>query len=83
MDIPRLREFFGWCLAINVGILLFSTLVLLFGASWASEWHSNMFGVSVEWVRQAYFQYLANYKIAIFIFNLIPYLALVIMSKAS
>lgn len=81
MDIQKLREFFGWCLATNVGILFVSTLVLVLSLPWVSEWHARMFGVSVEWVRQAYFQYLANYKIGVIMLNLAPYLALARMSR--
>ena len=38
--------------------------------------HRKMFGLSEEVLSKEYFRYLANYKIAIFIFNLVPYLAL-------
>jgi hypothetical protein len=38
--------------------------------------HAKMFGLSEEDLSRAYFQYLAQYKIAIFVFNLAPYLAL-------
>jgi hypothetical protein len=35
-----------------------------------------MFGLSEDALSRAHFQYLAQYKVAIFVFNLAPYLAL-------
>jgi hypothetical protein len=44
--------------------------------STAMKIHGKMFGLSEEVLSKEYFRYLANYKIAIYIFNLVPYLAL-------
>jgi hypothetical protein len=38
-----------------------------------------MFGVDPNNIATLYFQYLANYKIAIFMLNIVPYLALRLM----
>jgi hypothetical protein len=38
-----------------------------------------MFGVDPQNIATQYFQYLANYKIAIFMLNIVPYLALRLM----
>jgi Zn-dependent protease len=42
--------------------------------------HAKMYGLSEADLSRAYFQYLAHYKIAIFVFNLVPYIALVIIA---
>ena len=42
--------------------------------------HSNFFSLREDDLRRAYFDYLARYKIAIFIFNLAPYGALKLMA---
>jgi len=39
-----------------------------------------MFGLNEMDVARAYFQYLAQYKIAIFVLNLVPYIALRMLS---
>jgi hypothetical protein len=44
-----------------------------------SKIHGNMFGLEEAELSRAYFQYLAQYKILLFVFNLMPYLALRIM----
>ncbi|MCU7800276.1 MAG: hypothetical protein KZQ70_09065 [gamma proteobacterium symbiont of Lucinoma myriamae] len=42
--------------------------------------HSKMFALDKKLVLQAYFHYLANYKIATLVLNVIPYFALKIMT---
>jgi uncharacterized membrane protein len=73
-------EFFGWCTVINVGILIFAAIFLVFMRSAIASVHGKMFKLSEEDLSRAYFQYLAQYKIAIFVFNLAPYFALKIVS---
>ena len=46
---------------------------------WASKVHAKMFNVDEASARNAYFLYFAYYKIAIIVFNLVPYVALRIM----
>jgi len=38
--------------------------------------HASMFKLEQEDLSKAYFRYLANYKILVIVFNLVPYLAL-------
>lgn len=80
MDIESVRELLGWCTVINLGLFLFALLKLLAIRDWASKVHAKMFQIDDVSVRQAYFQYLAYYKIAILVFNLVPYIALTIMA---
>jgi hypothetical protein len=78
--IEALTTFFGWCSIINIGVLVFSMIVILALRGPISRIHSKMFGVSQANLPSAYFQYLGSYKIAIFIFNVVPYFSLNIMS---
>ncbi|NND83188.1 MAG: hypothetical protein HKN50_12240, partial [Gammaproteobacteria bacterium] len=41
--------------------------------------HSSLSGVAEERLPEMYFSFLANYKLAFIMFNLIPYLALRVM----
>ena len=41
--------------------------------------HGRMFGLDEPSLMRSYFQYLALYKIAILVFNLVPFLALLIV----
>lgn len=75
-----LREFLGWCTAINFGMLTFASIVVVLMRSSISGIHAGMFSLEETDLSRAYFQYLAQYKIAIFVFNLVPYIALRIMA---
>ena len=72
--------FFGWCSVINIGVLLVSSVLLMLLKEPISAIHGKMFGVDPSDLPSTYFQYLANYKIAIFVLNIVPYLALRIMT---
>ena len=79
MDIIQMSHFLGWCLLINCGILFVSTIVLVLGGSWASGMHAKMFQLDETRIRQNYFGYLANFKIAVIVFNLVPWIATKLM----
>ena len=82
MTIETMTAFFGWCTVINFGILLASTISLLAFGSFAIRIHSRMFGMDGASLKQAYFQYLAQYKIVTIVLNLVPYLAMKIIGSA-
>ena len=75
-SLHSLRGFLGWCTVINMGMLILATLALVTMRGWMSGVHARMSGLDETDLSRAYFQYLAQYKIAIFVFNLVPYIAL-------
>jgi hypothetical protein len=75
-SVQTLREVLGWCAALNLGLLAFSSLVLITAGPSIKRLHARMFDLSEGDLSRAYFQYLAQYKIAIFVFSLVPYIAL-------
>ena len=79
-DLNTLTSFLGWCSVINIGLLLYATLMLTFFRDFVKRIHSKMFGLSDTELETSYFNYLANFKIAVLIFNLAPYVALKLMS---
>lgn len=79
MTIEALTEFLGWCTALNVGLLILASVALTLARGPLTRIHAGMFGMSQEDLARAYVQYLAQYKIAVFVLNLFPYLALKIM----
>ena len=80
MTIELLTIFLGWTTVINILVLIFSALVLLTAREKISKLHARLFGVDQANISQLYFQYLAQYKIAIIVFNIAPYLALRILA---
>jgi hypothetical protein len=80
MTLELLTIFLGWTALINIAVLLFSTVMVLAIRERISKIHAKLFGLDQADVGRAYFQYLAQYKIAILVFNIAPYLALRIMA---
>ena len=76
ITIEQLTVFLGWVSLINIGVLLFSTLMVVLCRDWAVGIHSKMFNLDPSTVPRMYFQYLSQYKVLILVFNLVPYLAL-------
>ncbi len=76
MSIDQLTQFFGWCSAINIGVLIVSSIALVLLMGPVSKIHSRLMGVQESELPPLYFQYLAHYKIAVLVFNLVPYIAL-------
>ena len=81
MTLDQLTAFLGWCTLINIGILAFSAILLMIGKDTFSALHGKMFGLDQKDVKVTYYNYLGTYKIAIIVFNLVPYLALRIIAS--
>jgi hypothetical protein len=79
MTMNELTELFGWMSVLSIGVLMFSTIMILVIKGPAMKIHSKMFGLDEKELNAAYFQYLAQFKIAAIIFNLVPYVALKII----
>jgi hypothetical protein len=80
MTLETLTELLGWSSIINITILLFTTLGLIAMRGWISGMHSRLFELDEKDLGRAYFLYLAQYKIAIIVLNIAPYLALKIVA---
>ncbi len=79
-NLQTLTTFLGWCSVINVIALLVASLMLILLRNFVAGIHGKMFGGSAEEISLAYVHFLANYKIAIIMLNIVPYVALRIMS---
>ncbi len=80
IEIDVLTTFLGWCSLINIGVFVFSAITLTLMREKITAIHSRLFKVNRDALPESYFQYLGNYKIAILIFNLVPYAALKAMA---
>ena len=79
-SLETLIAFFGWCTAINIGLLTVAAVVLGLTRGSISQIHAKMFNLRESDLSRAYFQYLAQYKIAVLVLNLVPYIALKIIA---
>ena len=80
MDLIVLQNFLGWCTVINYGVLIFSALLIIVLRKPITKIHSKMMSIDEQELPRLYFSYLANYKMGIFLFNLVPYVALFFLS---
>lgn len=74
------REFFGWCLIVNFGLLIFSTIMVVVLRRWVSSIHAKLFGLSEPTLSQSYFDYLARFKILVIVCNFTPWVVLHIIA---
>ena len=81
MTIETLRDFLNWCVGINVVIFAISTVSMFLLGGWGSKIHAKMFDIDATWVRQAYFSFLVNYKIALLVFVVVPWIAVHLMGS--
>ena len=79
VDLLTITTFLGWCSIINIGLLLFYVMLLMVFRSLTKRIHSTLLNVDPEMLDAIYFQFLGNYKLAVIILNIVPYLALKIM----
>lgn len=78
--IETLTELLGWASVINVCILIIASISVMLLRNTMISLHGKMFGLDSVDLSRAYFQYIAQYKIAIIVFNLVPYIALKIIA---
>ncbi len=79
-SLQTVTAFFGWTTIINFVLLAVSTIAVVAMRGFISRVHAKMFGLDPEDVSRDYVRYLAQYKIAIIVFSLVPYIALKFMS---
>ena len=79
MDIESIREFFMWCTILNLALLLFSSLMCMCMKDWAYKIHSKLFCISRETFNVAFYSFLGIYKLLVFVFSVVPYIALSII----
>ncbi len=79
MDIHTLTRFFMWCTILNGGILTLSSLICTFASDWTYRQHSKWFHISRDAFNVAIYSFVGLFKVAFLMFNLIPYVALLIV----
>ena len=79
MSIIEITSFFGWCTVVNFALYTITVSVLLLFKASIKNIHSKLTGVATDKLDVLYFNYLGQFKLAILIFSLTPYLALKLM----
>jgi hypothetical protein len=79
MDVAALKAFFMWCTIINAAMLILASIVGVFLADLSFKMNNRFFSISREAFNTLLCSFLALYKIIIIAFNLVPFIALVII----
>ena len=76
MNVELLQAVLGWCAVINYGILLWWFLWISVAPDWIYGLHTRWFRIDRERFDAIHYAAMAGFKLAIFVLNIAPYLAL-------
>ena len=76
MTVEIICEFLAWCSVINVGLLLFWVLWFTLAHDFVYRTHGKWLKLSVERFDAIHYAGMTFFKICIFLFNVVPYIAL-------
>jgi hypothetical protein len=79
MDIQTLTSFFMWCTILNGGLLIFWTIMVLLVPNWVYKTQRIFFPITRETFDVVIYGFLGLFKIILIVFNLVPFLALLII----
>jgi len=81
MSLAQLRAFFGWCTLINLIWLLYASFMARFAYNWLWQWSNQWIFLSNEQFHIVLYLLIGTFKLIFIAFNLVPYIALAIMSR--
>jgi hypothetical protein len=80
MTLETIRNVLAWCLVMNLGLLLWWFLFFTLAHDWTYRLHRKWFNISVDTFDSIHYAGIALFKMSVFLFNLVPYLALHIVA---
>jgi hypothetical protein len=79
MTISFARTFLLWCTVMDYGLILVWFLAFVFAHDWMHRLHGRWFRLSREQFDALHYAGMSIFKIGIFLFNLVPLIALSIL----
>jgi hypothetical protein len=79
MTVEIIRTFLAWCSVINVGLLILWWLLFTLAHDLVYRIHGKRFKLSVEKFDEIHYAGMAFFKMSIILFNIVPYIALLII----
>ena len=80
MTIEVIRGVLAWSAVINIGLLLWWFLFFSLAHDWTYRFHGKWFKLTTEQFDALHYGGMAVFKLGILLFNLVPYLALRIVT---
>jgi len=68
-----------WCTIINMGLMIFWVLIIPPCRGLLHRVHGGLFKLPPEQLDQAMYKFLGQFKMLVIVFNLVPYIALLIV----
>lgn len=79
MTIEQITDLFKWMTIINLILFFLSAVVITILKNTISKMHSKMFWLQDARINEIIYGLLGIYKIAIIVFNFVPYIALLVI----
>ena len=79
MTLDHITEIFKWMTILNVGVFLLTSILTLLFNKFVCGIHAKLFRLDREKVPMVLYGYLGTYRIFILVFNLVPYVSLLIL----
>ena len=81
MAIETVREILGWCTVLNFAMFFVSVVVMTVARGWVYKMHGDWWRISEQQFNVTIYGFLGLYKVMIIVFNLVPYVAVVIAMR--
>ena len=81
MNLEQLTELLKWMTIINIGLLVFSVLLIMLLKNFVAKMHSKLFGIKQDQVAIVAYSYLGIFKVLIIVFNIVPYISLLLIHR--
>jgi hypothetical protein len=76
MTLDTLRELLLWCSIMNVAILLIWWIAIMVARDMIHRVHGRWFRLSPQQFDEIHYRVMAQYKMGVILFNVVPYIAL-------
>ena len=80
MALNETKDFLLWCTVLNYAVLILWFGVFVFARDWIYRMHSRWFRLPADAFDTIHYTGMAVYKIGILLFNLVPLVALCLVS---
>lgn len=79
MSLEQIREALGWCVVIDIGLLLWWWAFISLAHDFVYRMHTRWFRMTVEQFDAIHYAGIALLKLMAFVLHVVPWLALVIV----
>ena len=76
MTVEQWTVFLGWNALIQVALLALTAIILMAARGWVARVHCALTGVEADQLPIEYFRFLAQWKLLVIVFLLVPYLVM-------